>query len=278
MLAFFVITLIDNPLIIKLMTHITFYKYQGTGNDFVMIDNRSQAISRDNLSLIRQLCDRRFGIGADGLIMIENHPEADFEMVYFNADGSMSMCGNGARCAVMFARQLKIIENTTVFIAIDGRHSAFIKDGLVHLLMGKPGPVITRDTDRFVDTGSPHHIRFVKNLQEYDVVTLGRKIRYGVPYLQEGTNVNFVEDSGGEFSVRTYERGVEDETYSCGTGVTAVALALSSEKAYPSPIKIKTRGGQLQVSFEEKNGQFDNVYLIGPAKFVFEGIINPEIL
>jgi diaminopimelate epimerase len=276
-LAFFVI-IPDCPLNFEpLMSLIQFYKYQGTGNDFVMIDNREENIKRDDLALVRKLCNRRFGVGADGLILIQNHEDSDFEMVYFNADGSMSMCGNGARCAVMFAHDLDIISNNTTFEAIDGRHEAFIKNELVHLKMGKPGPLTTRGEDRFIDTGSPHHIRFVDDLTSYDIVREGRRIRYGAPYFEVGSNVNFVENKGDKIFVRTYERGVEDETSSCGTGVTAVALALSA-KGYSSPVEMQTKGGKLQVSFTENENGFDNVYLIGPAKRVFEGIINPEFL
>ncbi|MGB3183137.1 MAG: diaminopimelate epimerase [Cyclobacteriaceae bacterium] len=260
------------------VSSISFYKYQGTGNDFVMIDNRNEEIRHDDLDLVRKLCDRRFGIGADGLILIQEHPSFDFEMIYFNADGSMSMCGNGARCAVMFAHSLNIISDKAVFEAIDGKHEAFITDdGLVHLKMGKSGPVTPRGTDTFIDTGSPHHIRFIDNLQSYDIVSEGRRIRYGEPYFDEGTNVNFVENKNGNVYVRTYERGVEGETYSCGTGVTAVALALSV-MGHESPVKMKTKGGDLQVSFKTNGDDFEDVYLIGPAKRVFKGTISPEII
>lgn len=258
------------------MNTIPFYKYQGTGNDFVMIDNRENLIDRNDLPLVSKLCNRRFGIGADGLILIEKARYMDFEMVYFNSDGSQSMCGNGARCAVKFSADLGIISDTATFLAIDGEHSAYIKNELVHLKMGKTGSLESREEDVFIDTGSPHHIRWVKDLDNYDVYGEGKKIRYSDLYGNAGTNVNFVE-AKEVVKVRTYERGVEDETFSCGTGVTAVALALS-EKGYHSPVKMITKGGELQVSFRKENGSFSDIYLIGPAKQVFQGEVHPEFL
>lgn len=253
----------------------TFYKYQGTGNDFVMVDDRSERIDTTDLALVKKLCDRKFGIGADGLILIRNHSDFDFEMVYFNADGSQSMCGNGARCAVAFAKFLGIISEHTKFLAIDGAHQATIKDGLVHLMMGNVEKVETKETDFFVNTGSPHHIRFVDNVSNYPVFEQGAKVRYDSAYQPSGTNVNFVEVlSEDEIYVRTYERGVENETLSCGTGVTAAAIAFAQKKENPS-VKINTLGGKLTVSFRSlDNGRFEDVWLIGPTEQVFTGKIN----
>ncbi len=260
------------------MSTINFHKYQGTGNDFVMIDNRNGVFSVGNSScknieaLVSKLCDRKFGIGADGLILIQNREDYDFEMVYYNADGSQSLCGNGSRCAVHFANYLGIIQEKTTFLAIDGAHSAFIEDGLIHLKMNDITEVKNADGLPFIDTGSPHVIKYVEDVDTYDVFNEGRKIRNSDFFEKEGTNVNFVQlHNQNKISVRTYERGVEDETLSCGTGVTAVSLAVSS-KGLTSPINIKTLGGMLKVSFEKVNEQtFREIYLIGPAGMVFEG-------
>ena len=252
-----------------------FYKYQGTGNDFVMIDNRQQTFDKNDIKQIAFLCDRRFGVGADGLILIENHDTADFEMVYYNSDGSQSFCGNGGRCAVAFAKQLGIIENKTAFEAIDGLHHAIINDDIVKLRMHDVETVEKHENHVFLDTGSPHHVQFETNIDDFDIATLGAKIRYGSPYNEVGSNVNFVKKiSDDTFAVRTYERGVEAETLSCGTGVTAVALAMNyigeTEK---NLIQLNVQGGKLQVSFDEENGSYKNVWLIGPATFVFKGNI-----
>jgi diaminopimelate epimerase len=251
-----------------------FYKYQGTGNDFVMVDDRQKLIDSTDLALISRLCDRRFGIGADGLILIRNHPDYDFEMIYYNADGSRSMCGNGARCAVAFADFLKIISDKTHFLAIDGPHEAVIKSGLVHLKMADAGKVQNSGADRFLNTGSPHHIRFVENASTYPVFEEGKRIRYGEAYSPAGTNVNFVEKiTEDQIFVRTYERGVEDETLSCGTGVTAAALAFAGDQPR-GDIKINTLGGRLSVRFQSNSdGTFREIWLIGPAEQVYHGKI-----
>ena len=256
------------------MQELHFYKYQGTGNDFVMLDNREQQFDRKNIALVKQLCHRKYGIGADGLILIENHPNADFEMVYYNSDGSQSLCGNGSRCAVHFARFLGIIEDNAQFIAIDGLHEAYMIKEQVFLRMHNVNKVERYEEDMFINTGSPHYIRFVKELTKVNMVEEGRKIRNSDIFKKEGTNVNFAEPTEeGKLYVRTYERGVEDETLSCGTGVTAVALA-SSYLGYKSPIKLVTPGGQLQVAFNVKGEEsFTDIYLSGPATMVFAGKI-----
>ncbi|AHM60477.1 diaminopimelate epimerase [Flammeovirgaceae bacterium 311] len=257
------------------MSKLQFYKYHGTGNDFIMIDNRQEVFDKENLALVRQLCHRRYGIGADGLILIENSPETDFEMIYFNSDGSKSFCGNGSRCAVYFARFLGIVNDNAEFKAIDGFHEAYMLNDQVYLRMRNVDRVEQFEEDMFINTGSPHYIRFVKELADMNVVDEGKKIRYSELYKAEGTNVNFAEPTHeGKLYVRTYERGVEDETLSCGTGVTAVALA-STYLGYASPVKLVTPGGQLQVAFKTKgNDQFTDIYLSGPVTPVYVGEIS----
>lgn len=254
---------------------IPFYKYQGTGNDFIMIDNRSLFFDRNRHDLVAALCHRRFGIGADGLILLQNKEGYDFEMVYFNADGREgSMCGNGGRCIVKFAYDLGVIGNTTRFIAVDGPHDAKVEDGLVHLHMIDVPSVQQESNYFFMNTGSPHYVAKVNNIDQYDVVPNGKTIRYSDTFKPAGTNVNFMEKKGDRLFVRTYERGVEDETYSCGTGVTAAAIA-ASYQGIDSPVAIQTLGGPLSVSFDKQaDGAFQNIYLIGPAKQVFQGVLN----
>lgn len=258
--------------------NLTFYKYQGTGNDFVIIDNRQSILSKNNTKLFSRLCDRKFGIGADGLMLLEQptNAEDDFTMVYFNADGNEStMCGNGGRCLVAFAAHMGVIKDSATFTAIDGKHEAKIIDGQVHLQMQNVDAIQKHEHHLFLDTGSPHHVALVNNLETFDVFTEGKTIRNGAPYFEEGTNVNFVEkQQNGTFSVRTYERGVEDETLSCGTGVTAVAIAMhETAVTEDKEIAIKTLGGNLKVTFEKSGKSYKNVFLIGPATFVFKGEI-----
>lgn len=254
------------------MKSIHFYKFQGTGNDFVMIDNRDQSFDPNNHELIGLMCHRRFGIGADGLILLENIPGYDFRMIYYNADGSEgSMCGNGGRCTVRFASLLGIFEERTTFLAVDGVHEAFIKDQQIHLKMGDVAQVEQQSGYYFLDTGSPHYVEMVNDLENYAVFQEGKAIRNNDRFAQKGTNVNFVENiADNAIFVRTYERGVEDETYSCGTGVTASAI-VSHQNGMLSPISIKTLGGGLSVSFEYEDGVYKNIFLAGPAEKVFEG-------
>ena len=260
---------------------LTFYKYQGTGNDFIMVDNRLNSFPKENTQLIEQLCDRRFGIGADGLILLENHTSYDFKMVYFNSDGNeSSMCGNGGRCLVAFAKQLGIIDATAEFEAVDGYHYAkIIGDDLVSLQMKDVDRIAVHQDYSFLNTGSPHHVQLVSDLKNLDVKTEGAKIRYSDLYGKAGSNINFVHQLENDiFAVRTYERGVEDETLSCGTGATAVAIAMHHVgKTKSNSIDLQVEGGKLSVQFKENNGVYSDVFLVGPATFVFEGTIDLPI-
>jgi len=275
-----------------------FYKYQATGNDFVLIDNRSGKYSFSG-EQIKRICDRRFGIGADGLMLIEKHPSAHFNLQYYNSDGSQSLCGNGSRAAVNMAASLGLVNGKARFEAYDGLHEAEILNEIVRLKMNDVREVTKTGDDYFINTGSPHIIRFVKDVKNYPVFEEGRKIRYSEAFAPGGTNVNFVEiQDGNTIFVRTYERGVENETLSCGTGVTAAALAASMHHLH-SPVTVKTLGGDLKVEFKISQsglssgqselpagqaglpanakasawqaGIFEDIYLVGPAKLVFEG-------
>ncbi|MFQ3575495.1 MAG: diaminopimelate epimerase [Cytophagales bacterium] len=253
-----------------------FSKYQGTGNDFIVIDNR---IEDNHLSVnqVSFLCDRRFGIGADGLMLLENVENYDFKMVYFNSDGNeSSMCGNGGRCLVRFANDLGIVKDSCVFLAIDGEHHAKITTDKIELKMIDVSKVKRLENDFWLNTGSPHYVKYVKDLEDYPVFEDGRKIRYSGSFMmQNGTNVNFAEKlSNNKLKVRTYERGVEDETLSCGTGVTAVALTALLESQSSGRVEIEVKGGVLEVKANYLGGEkFNDVWLIGPATFVFSGEI-----
>lgn len=256
--------------------NVHFEKYQGTGNDFIMIDNRSQVIDAYSLP-IPDLCDRKFGIGADGVIVIENHVTADFNMIYFNPDGSQSFCGNGSRCAVAFAHSLEIINNQTTFLSTDGIHEASIKEDLIAVKMHDVTEVIKHSAAFELNTGSPHYITFVDDITDIDIIPEAHKIRYNELYKAAGINVNFVERQLDVIKMRTYERGVENETLSCGTGVTAVALAdaFSTHQVGENQTrKVMVEGGELSVQFSFDGKLFTNIYLIGPAKKTFVGHIN----
>ncbi len=255
----------------------TFYKYQGTGNDFVIIDNRDLSFPQENTKLVHFLCDRRFGIGADGLMLLNPSDKYDFTMVYYNSDGTEStMCGNGGRCLVAFAHKLGIFEKETTFDAVDGLHYAAYENGITNLQMIDVNTVEVHNNHCFLNTGSPHHVEKVTNIGTLDVKNRGSEIRYGAPYFEEGTNVNFVEPlENNTFRVRTYERGVENETLACGTGVTAVAIAMYEQKHTESTkIPLLVEGGELEVSFEPTTEGYKNVFLKGPATFVFKGNIS----
>lgn len=255
---------------------IKFYKYQGAGNDFILIDNRNGLFDSVNETLIKHLCDRRFGIGADGLMLLQDSKNFDFQMIYFNADGREgSMCGNGGRCIVAFARDLGIIKQKTVFLAVDGEHHADINNNQVNLGMIDVHQ-IKKDGEAFVlYTGSPHYVLTVDNLVELDVYQKGHTIRNNDTYRREGINVNFIEKEGDGYFLRTFERGVEDETYACGTGATAAAMAVAFKEGLEGHLEIPIRvlGGQLYISFHKEGENFTDVMLKGPATFVYEGFI-----
>ena len=259
---------------------IPFYKYQGTGNDFVMIDQRThQYLKKTDTEIINKLCDRRFGIGADGLMFLENKEGYDFEMVYFNSDGSeSSMCGNGGRCLTAFAHFLGVFNEKCTFWAIDGEHEATIKNGnWVELKMIDVKNIEVGSDYFLMNTGSPHYVVFTEDLTDIDVYENGRAIRYSERFRTEGVNVNFVEiqkDAKG-IEVATYERGVEDETFSCGTGVTAAAISTYLKNGAATRVPIKTKGGNLEVHFTKNVDMgFSNVWLCGPATQVFKGEID----
>ncbi|WP_353778519.1 diaminopimelate epimerase [Winogradskyella sp. 3972H.M.0a.05] len=253
-----------------------FYKYQGTGNDFIIIDNRQNIFDKNDTKRVAELCDRRFGIGADGLILLESHPDVDFEMVYYNADGNQSsMCGNGGRCIVAFAKYLGLIESKATFLAIDGMHHASIEGDYVKLHMKDVSSVNKFSDYTQLDTGSPHYVTLSNGVDGLNVKQLGSEVRYSEIFKAEGINVNFVEHlKDNVFKVRTYERGVEDETLSCGTGVTAVAIAMNyigeTEK---NIVELKTPGGDLQVMFQKEGDTYRDVWLCGLAKQVFKGYL-----
>jgi diaminopimelate epimerase len=257
---------------------LTFYKYQGTGNDFILIDNRVNGIELAG-EQVKLLCDRRFGIGADGLMLLESEPGVDFRMVYYNSDGRLSsFCGNGGRCITAFARRLGVVEDTARFTASDGLHEARIaEDGRVWLKMQDVKQIETAPDHCWLDTGSPHYVTEVNGVDGYDVVGEGRRIRESDRFKNEGTNVNFMERRDDGIFVRTYERGVEDETFSCGTGVAAAALvaAVKGLATSRNHCVVHTRGGDLEVSFERVlDANFYNIWLKGPAVQVFEGSID----
>lgn len=261
---------------------IKFYKYQGTGNDFIIIDNRKKKFPISNSNLVAFLCDRKFGIGADGLMLLQNKKGYDFEMVYYNSDGNpSSMCGNGGRCLVAFAYHLGVIKKKAKFLAIDGQHEAEIisKDGnalQVKLKMQDVTKIKKIKNDLFLNTGSPHYIKFVKNLSSLNVFEEGKKVRYSNKFKKEGTNVNFLEFKNNCLHVRTYERGVENETLSCGTGVTAAALAYAylNDRKNIKSLLVETPGGILKIHFNKiAQESFNDIWLEGPATLVFEGKI-----
>lgn len=255
-----------------------FSKYQGTGNDFILIDNIHNTI-QINSSFIKKLCDRRFGIGADGLMFLEQHDSLDFRMVYFNSNGLEStMCGNGGRCITAFAHDIGLIGSDCSFEAIDGIHQAHINDHrIVSIKMNDINNIRYSGNDFIVDSGSPHYVKFVENLQNTDVFNEGKKIRYSPEFKKDGINVNFIESKAEDIVVRTYERGVEDETFSCGTGVIAsVISAHLFKKQQKNNYTVKTKGGELNVRFQKDGSRFHDIWLSGPAEFVFKGEIEAQ--
>ena len=266
---------------------IQFYKYQGTGNDFVMIDNRDRCIDNYDSEFISNLCDRKYGIGSDGLILIEDNNDLDFTMKYFNSDGSeLGMCGNGARCVTQFAKKLGIINNSAIFQASDGAHHAeIINNNYVRVKMNDIDmsnyDLIDKNFDNiYLHNGSPHLIINSNDIDKIDVFNEGRKIRYGDKYKDEGVNINFVEFTSNSSlcKVRTYERGVEDETLSCGTGAVAVAVVLNYSKiTNKEEIIISMKGGNLKVSFNRLGDNFSNIWLYGDVAEIYKGEINGDI-
>lgn len=255
---------------------LAFNKYQGAGNDFVMIDNRNGQFDKSDLNLVRKLCDRRFGIGSDGLILIENHSDLDFDMIYFNSDGSKSFCGNGSRCAISFAYELGLISTETTFNSTDGIHDGvYLSQKEIELNMHDVTTIEQIDEDFVINTGSPHYIKFVEDVDAIDILPEAHKIRYNSRFSKEGINVNFVQIlSDNSLKIRTYERGVEDETLACGTGVTAAAIAFKYTSEGESDIKVEVKGGNLKVKFNKEGSLINNIWLIGAGEKVFEGEID----
>ncbi len=254
-----------------------FFKYQGTGNDFVIIDNYHQQLPLLSTKQIKHICDRHFGVGADGLMYLCKKEGYDFEMLYYNADGNeSSMCGNGGRCMVKFAHHCGIHKSKYRFIATDGEHEAELEsDGKVSLKMQDVKKVEMHASHAILNTGSPHFVKFTPDVKDVDVVATGREIRYSDTFKATGINVNFVESLGEDaIYVRTYERGVEDETLSCGTGVTAAALLCAHNDNGFNTVEVKTPGGHLSVEFDKTDDEhFHNIWLCGPAELVFKGEI-----
>lgn len=251
---------------------INFRKYQGTGNDFIMIDGTKKTV-KFSAKQVQNICERRFGVGADGLIIIKNHPNTDFEMDYYNADGSQSFCGNGSRCVQAYAKALGLIQDQSTFLAIDGIHNGKSVGTDFATQMTDVKEVQQPGDDYFIHTGSPHFIRYVEDVDKIDVFEEGRKIRYSEAYREQGTNVNFVSEEEGFLRVRTYERGVEGETFSCGTGVTAVAISfLYKNKLDSKQVKIQTRGGELRIELNKiSDREYKDIWLVGSAVEVYSG-------
>lgn len=251
----------------------TIYKYQGAGNDFVIIDNRNGKLNNITSESVKKLCNRRYGIGSDGLMLLNKSDKSDFEMIYFNSDGSGStLCGNGARCIVAFAYKLGIISNSTVFNASDGLHEAFVVEpDYIRLKMSDVNSVQLFNGDYITDTGSPHYVKFIESIDQINVVEEGKKVRYSDKFIKTGINVNFIQLKGTMIHTATYERGVEDETLACGTGAVAMALALAEKnKINKAEYILNTKGGLLGVEFEKKSNIYTNIWLSGKAEFVFK--------
>lgn len=258
---------------------IHFAKYQGTGNDFILFDNRNATLRRDLTTWYAQICDRHFGIGADGVILLEKDPELDFSMVYFNADGrESSMCGNGGRCLADFAMQLGLVGKQCVFRAVDGVHRAEMEDGGIRLQMRDVDGIRKADDHYELDTGSPHYVTFVPDVENIPVKEHGAAIRYSHAFIDKGINVNFVHMRNAELVVRSYERGVEDETLSCGTGITASAICNAIETREPvgiHSVQVRAKGGLLRVSYTKiSDTLFRDIWLAGPAVCVYRGEIS----
>ena len=253
---------------------INFTKYEGNGNDFIIIDDRKEEFSEDNVLMISKLCDRKFGIGADGLILLRKHKAHDFQMIYFNSDGNeSSMCGNGGRCLVSYALQLDIDLKTNSFLAIDGVHKFKVVDNEIYLKMNDVKDIVVKNGYNFLNTGSPHVVQIVENVDEINVYEQGKKIRKQFQEMN-GVNVNFVSFNNDIIKCRTFERGVENETLSCGTGVVAVALyVFKKKKISDNKIIVSTKGGSLSVSFKNDGNSFREIWLKGDINKIFDGLI-----
>lgn len=262
-----------------------FYKCHGTGNDFVIIDDRKKKFPAKNIKVISGLCNRRTGIGADGLIVLRNHSQTDFEMLYFNSDGKLgSMCGNGGRCAAALSFKLGITGKNMFMNAYDGIHSAEIlrsdkqqNNFQVKISMSDVDDYKAYRDCIYIDTGSPHCVCFVNDFDKLNVIAKGKMLRYDNRFAPGGANINFLAGNTKELSVRTYERGVEDETLSCGTGVIASALASALSRKVMSEnksVSVKTPGGNLKVHYTFRNNKFSDIFLEGPAVIVYGGEIN----
>jgi len=251
---------------------VDFYKFQGTGNDFIMIDDREESFDMNDESLIKSLCERRFGIGADGLILLRNHENYSFEMIFFNSTGAKStFCGNGGRCVLSFAHFLEIFEEKCEFMAFDGVHEGIVKGDMVSLKMADVTEVNVREDSVVLDTGSPHLVKVVENVKSINVMNKGKKLRFSNEFGDYGINVNFAEVNDG-ISIRTYERGDEIESLSCGTGSVATAIALYEiEKIDNTNVSINTTGGTLEVSFQHDGKSYVNIWLSGEASMVYSG-------
>ena len=263
------------------MITLSFYKYQGTGNDFIILDNRLGLYDNINSKQVAHLCNRKFGIGADGLMLMNTKEGFDFEMIYYNADGNTStMCGNGGRCMIRFAYHMGLHNYTYRFLAVDGIHEGEIDlNNIIRLKMSNVSSVTFQNSHAVLNTGSPHFVKFVHDIMNVDVVETGRIIRESKPYLEEGINVNFVESMDDDaIYVRTYERGVEDETMSCGTGVTAAALVSAHNSRGFNRVEVRTPGGKLSVEFDKiSDTEFQDIWLCGPAELVFKGELDLNI-
>lgn len=248
-----------------------FYKYQGTGNDFIIIDDRKENFNLENRELISSLCQRKIGVGADGLILLRNHHKYDFQMIYFNSDGNQStMCGNGGRCVLAFAKKIELIRNEAIFLAIDGEHYGRIEENIVSIKMKDIEKINLVKEGFFLDSGSPHFVLFKEDLQSIDVLRDGRIIRNRKEFAKDGVNVNFVNPK--KFTARTYERGVESETLSCGTGAVASAISLHFSKVIDfNEVHLETLGGVLTVSFDFLNDIYRNIWLKGKVELCYIG-------
>ena len=259
------------------MRTIHFYKWQGAGNDFILLDGRNGLDIETNPNIINRLCNRHFGIGADGLMVMSLIHGFDFRMTYYNSDGyEADMCGNGARCIVGLAAQLGVFQKEATFLARDGRHTGvLLPGGACKVSIRNVAQSETVGQGYFLNTGVPHLVVFIDRIDSVDVERDGSKLRFDSQFGPDGTNVNFVQLASSHLMIRTFERGVEAETLACGTGVVASAIAASlKDPQYASPVTCKARGGTLSVSFQpEANQSFSNVWLEGPAREVFQGDI-----